>query len=409
MSVLGWTIAALAIAGMLVRPFRIAEAWWAGAGAAGLLAIGAIAPPAALAALGRGTDVYLFLAGMMGLAEYARAGKLFEWVASVAVALARGSRLRLLAIVYGAGIVTTAVLSNDATIVVLTPAVIDALRRVDARPSAYVIACALVANAASFVLPISNPSNLLVFAGGMPALGTWLATFGVASGVALAITFAVLALWFRRDLAGKSPRDDGPLARPRRINAIVLGVAAIVIVTTSALQGPLGAATFACAAVAWLIALARDRDDAVAIVRGIAWPVLALTGALFVIVGAVNAHGGLAATRAALTWCTSLGPPWSPVAIGFTIAVASNVANNLPVGLGLGETLPLMHAPVQVVHAALVGVNLGPNASVNGSLATVLWLAIVRRERIDVSPLGFAAVGTAATIPALLAALVLVR
>jgi len=369
-----------------------------------------LGPHEAVAALGRGVDVYLFLIGMMGLAAYARLGGVFDWIATVAVAAARGSRLRLLAIVYVAGIGTTALLSNDATIVVLTPAVIDALRRFEAPPPAYVMACALVANAASFILPIANPSNLLVFAGGMPALGTWLAIFGLPSVAALAITFAVLVAWFRADLrAPATVRATTAVATPHRTAVIVLLVVAAIVVTTSARQGPLGLAAFACATAAWLIALARSRGEALRMLGRISWRVVVLTAALFVIVGAVNAHGGLAATRAALAWCTAFAQPWSQLAVGATIALASNVANNLPVGLSLGETLPLAHVAPPVLHAALIGVNLGPNATVNGSLATLLWLAIIQRERIDISPLRFAAVGTAATIPALAAAILLVR
>jgi hypothetical protein len=47
-----------------------------------------------------------------------------------------------------------------------------------AAPDAFVFACALVANAASFALPIANPSNLLFFADKMPTLGAWFASFG---------------------------------------------------------------------------------------------------------------------------------------------------------------------------------------------------------------------------------------
>jgi arsenical pump membrane protein len=424
-TILGWAIAACAIVAVLVRPFRINEAWWALAGALGLVLVGAITPPAALAALGRGVDVELFLIGMMVLAEYARIAGLLAWVAARAVDLAGGSRIALLALVYGAGIVTTALLSNDATIVVLTPAVIDALRRLDAPPFLYVVACALVANAASFVLPISNPSNLLVFAGGMPALGGWLATFGLPSLAALAVTFAVLALWFRRDLRGThtTPNDDVAVPRPTTLGMIVLIAAAAVIVVTSAREGPLGLATFACAVAACIIAAVQRRADAIAIVRGIAWPVLVLTASLFVIVAAVDAGGGFDATRRALAWCAAFAAPWGNVAVGFAVALASNIVNNLPVGLNLGQTLPTMHAAPTLAHAApsiayaapalahaaLIGVNLGPNATVNGSLATLLWLTIVRRANIPVSPLRFAAIGITATVPALLAALLLVR
>jgi arsenical pump membrane protein len=409
-SLLGWAIAAAAIVAVLVRPFRINEAWWAAAGGLLLLACGAIAPPAALAALGRGVDVYLFLIGMMALAEFARTGGLFDWVAARAIDLADGSRLRLLVLVYGAGIVTTALLSNDATIVVLTPAVIAALRRIDAKPPAYAIACALVANAASFVLPISNPSNLLVFAGRMPALGVWLGTFAFPSVAALAITFAILAAWFRADLRGRAaPATAVAEPGPERLHALVLAAAAVAIVATSAREGPLGLTTFACAAVAWLVARARRRGDATAIARGIAWPVVALTAGLFVIVSAVDAAGGLAATHAVLAWCAALETPFASLATGFVVAAASNLANNLPVGLNLGEGLPAMHAAPAISAAALIGVNLGPNATVNGSLATILWLAIMRRENVEIAPLRFAAIGTATAIPALAAALALVR
>jgi arsenical pump membrane protein len=108
-----------------------------------------------------------------------------------------------------------------------------------------------------------------------------------------------------------------------------------------------------------------------------------------------------------LVWCAHLAAPWPPLATGFAVALAANVANNLPVGLNLGEVMPALHASAQTSAAALIGVNLGPNATVNGSLATVLWLTIVRRADVDVSPLAFARVGIPATIAALAAALLL--
>ena len=135
----------------------------------------------AIAASAVGTDVYLFLIGMTALAEFAQRDGVFAWAAVRAIRIAGRSRLRLFATrVRRAGIVTTALLSNDATVILLTPAVLGALARYDAAPLPYAVACALVANAASFVLPISNPSNLLVFAGRMPALVPWLVAFASA-------------------------------------------------------------------------------------------------------------------------------------------------------------------------------------------------------------------------------------
>jgi arsenical pump membrane protein len=363
----------------------------------------------ALSALGRGTDVYLFLVGMMALAAYAQIAGIFDWIAARALRIAGRSRFRLFALVYVTGIGTTALLSNDATIVALTPAVISALRRYDASPLPYVVVCALVANAASFLLPISNPSNLLVFAGRMPSLGQWLQTFALPSCAALGVTFAIAWWFFRHELRGEtSGSDAGWAGAPAPLAVALLGASVALIVITSARGGSLGAVTFACGGIVWIATAVRDRAGAATIARDISWGIVALTAALFVIVTAIDDRGGFTASRTALAWCAQLAAPWSALSTGFIVATVSNVINNLPVGLNLGETLPAMHANAYASAAALVGVNLGPNATVNGSLATLLWLQIVRRAGIAVSPLAFARIGILTTVPALLAALALV-
>jgi arsenical pump membrane protein len=362
-----------------------------------------------LAALGRGTEVYLFLIGMMALSAYARRHHIFDWVAAYVLRIAGPSRLRLFALIYLAGIGTTALLSNDATIVALTPAVIHVLRRCNAPPVPYLTACALVANAASFVLPISNPSNLLVFAGRMPSLETWLAAFGLPALAGLGVTF-VLAWWyFRRELAGNAADVDVRAARtPAPYTVVLLALATGGMVFTSARAGPLGEVTFACGALACIATAVRDPGGAVFIIRAISWRVIALTALLFVIVTGVDNAGGFAATRDVFAWCAGLAAPWSTLAIGFIVAFAAGAINNLPVGLNLGETLPAMHAGLHVAKAALIGVNLGPNATAHGSIATLLWLSILRREGIALSPLAFIRVGLFTVIPSLAAALLLV-
>src|SRR5579885_935201 len=118
-----WLIAALAILGFIMRPWEMPEAVWAVSGAAILVLGSLLSPNEAWRAVAKGTDVYLFLAGMMLLAELARTEGLFDWVAALAVRWARGAPARLFGLVYLVGIVVTALLSNDATAVVLTPAV----------------------------------------------------------------------------------------------------------------------------------------------------------------------------------------------------------------------------------------------------------------------------------------------
>jgi arsenical pump membrane protein len=118
-----WTIAALATAGVILRPFNLPEAIWAVAGAVLLIVLGLISIPDVLTGVAKGTDVYLFLFGMMILAEIAREEGLFDWLAAVATRRANGSARRLFLLTYGVGTLVTIFLSNDATAVVLTPAV----------------------------------------------------------------------------------------------------------------------------------------------------------------------------------------------------------------------------------------------------------------------------------------------
>jgi arsenical pump membrane protein len=363
----------------------------------------AIAPHDALGALARGLDVYAFLIGMLALAEFAKLEGVFDWAASHAVRAAGTSSLRLFAIIYGVGILTTALLSNDATIVVLTPAVIVALRRTDAPALPYLFACAFIANAASFILPISNPSNLLVFGGAMPGLGTWLRWLVVPSIVAVAVTALGLGLLFRSSLrAHHTLRDDSLADRPATSTLITLAIAALVLIAVSARNGPLGIAAFGLAVLATIVLAIRRRAALPSLAAGIQWPIVPLTAALFVIVTAVDAAG-------ALGWTRALIEHTPPLAIGWALALASNVANNLPVGLNTGETLAALHPDSVKSFAALIGVNLGPNLTTNGSLATILWLAIVRKNGERASPLSFLRVGLVITPIALTLALVALR
>src|SRR5690348_6757196 len=94
-------IAALATAAVIARPWNLPEAIWAIAGAVLLVAFGLLPVNDALAGIAKGTDVYLFLIGMMLLAELARQEGLFDWLATHAVNYARGSPRRLFALIYG--------------------------------------------------------------------------------------------------------------------------------------------------------------------------------------------------------------------------------------------------------------------------------------------------------------------
>src|SRR6202050_5544340 len=188
---------------MLLRPRNIPEVYWIAGGVLLLLVFRLVPLQLAGRAAAKALDVCLFLIGMMLLSELAREQGVFDWLSSVAVRSARGSCSRLFALVYGIGTLVTVFMSNDATAVVLTPAILTAVRKAKVQPLPYLFACALIANAASFVLPISNPANLVVFHQGMPPLGRWLLAFGIPSILSIAATYAVMRLVFKNDLVAQ--------------------------------------------------------------------------------------------------------------------------------------------------------------------------------------------------------------
>src|SRR5690242_5945149 len=188
-----WGIAGVATVGGIVQPFAWPEYVWAVAGAVLLVVFGLLAPADALAGAARGLDVYLFLTGMMLLSELARPEGLFDWLAARAGRFAKGSAARLFTLVFAVGTVVTAFLSNDATAVVLTPAVAAVVRAAE-DPLPYLFICAFIANAASFVLPISNPANLVLYGSHMPPLLDWLPRYAIPSVVAIVATYGALRL-----------------------------------------------------------------------------------------------------------------------------------------------------------------------------------------------------------------------
>jgi arsenical pump membrane protein len=407
-SLLTWSIIIPATAGVIIRPFRLPEAIWAVGGAVALVFCNFLTPGDALQGVAKGLDVYFFLIGMMLTAELARCEGLFDYLAAFAVEHARGSPQRLFLLVYAVGILVTVLLSNDATAIVLTPAVYAATRAAGASPLPYLLACAFIANAASFVLPISNPANLVVFGERMPHLFEWLRQFALPSVAAIVVTYVVLRLSQRHALAEENIERRVPhpaLGRGGKLTAIGIGAIGVVLLTASALDVQLGLPTFICGLVTAAAVLALSRQSPWPVIKGISWSVLPLVAGLFVMVEALVKTGAIGHLGALLQAGIEKSPTQAAWGAGIVTSIADNIANNLPVALVASSVAANDHLPPSVLSAMLIGVDLGPNLSVTGSLATILWLVALRREKIDVTAWRFLKIGVLVTPPALLAAL----
>jgi arsenical pump membrane protein len=402
-----WVISVLTIALVIIRPFSIPEYVWAISGAGLLLVLRLLTPTEGLAGVAKGLDVYLFLTGMMLLAETAREERLFDWLAAHATRLAKGSPQRLFLLIYLVGVAVTTFLSNDATAVVLTPAVASAVRTAKVKnPLPYLFICAFIANAASFVLPISNPANLVIYGAHMPPLLVWLPRYLLPAAVSIIATYFLL-LRTQKAVLGQHIEQNielPVLERGGRMALAGIGITAIALLGASAFDLPLGLPTAITGTLTAVIVLFTTRKSPLEIAKNLSWSVLPLVAGLFVMVEALNKTGVTRWLTSLLTSGTEHSATKTAWASGIGVALLCNVLNNLPAGLITGNVLQTAHVSETVKSALLIGIDLGPNLSVTGSLATILWLVALRRENIAVGAGQFLKLGALVmTVPLLLA------
>ncbi len=399
---------AVGVGGSLLRPFGWPEAVWAVAAAIGLVAAGLLPVGAALRGVARGDDVYLFLTGMMLLSELARREGLFDWLAALVARRARGSASRLFVLVYLLGTVVTVFLSNDATAVVLTPAVAAVARAVRSKdPLPYLLVCAFIANAASFVLPISNPANLVIYGAKMPDLPGWLPQYALPSVIAILATFFLLRFTQRGALEqkiGAGPEVLGLGLGGKLAGGGIIGTG-VVLMAVSAAGFSLGLPTFLAGLATAALVLGAKRETPWTVVKGISWSVLPLVAGLFVMVEALDQSGVVAALSHWLQQSALAAPAGAVWGAGLALGFGANLVNNLPAGLLAGHAVQAAHVSAKITGAVLIGVDLGPNLSVTGSLATILWLTALRREGITVTAWQFLRIGVVVMPLALVLAL----
>jgi arsenical pump membrane protein len=175
--------------------------------------------------------------------------------------------------------------------------------------------------------------------------------------------------------------------------------------TVSAFGIALGLPTAILGAVTAGAILAVDRAALWSVLKSVQWAILPLVGGLFVLVEAVARTGVLALPAMLLERAAAASQSATVLAAGMIVALIGNAINNLPAGLIARSVLQSAHASPRIADAVLIGVDLGPNLSVTGSLATILWLSTIRRERQQVTFASFFKIGMLVMPPALLAAL----
>lgn len=357
-------------------------------------------------AVAEGRDVYLFLLGMIALAELAATQGVFVALAAV---LARKTNLSARSVffcTYIAGIIVTTFLSNDATILLLTPAAIALARRANVSPIPAAYGVAFVANAGSFVLPISNPANLLLYPK-LPSPGAWMGSFFLASVAAIAVTGLLLYFFFRQAIA-TVPRIDKPgeqgfeFSHAMRLTIWLVTLSCAALVAAASFHANVGVTAFACGVVSVVGVSFVQRNAFPVVLREGQWSIVPLVAGLLIVVHFADRFGAVRFAHQAIVHFGAFAHPLNALATGGAIALLANAINNLPAAV-------LSHYAASGNAAALVGIDLGPNISLYGSLATILWANILRKSGERISGFSFLRAGLFVTVPALACALCCVR
>jgi arsenical pump membrane protein len=393
-------VALVVLAGCLVAAiarWRWAPDWAVAAiGALALVAIGVLSAADAWAAVKQLGPTVGFLAALLVLADGCRRAGMFDALGAFMAAGSEGRPRRLLALVFLVAAGTTAVLSLDATIVLLTPIVFATAARLHTNPRPHVYACSHLANSASLLLPVSNLTNLLAF----HASGLSFTRFSVLMAlpwlVALGIEWLVLRASFAGELRHSGLRSARGVDRPH-LPRFALGVVALTL-AGFVVSSPLGIAPVWIAAAGAAALALRERPRPVELVRAAEPAFLVFVLGLGVVVYGASQHGLSSAVDSLLPHGTTLLVLLAVAAIS---AVAANLLNNLPATLII---LPVVAASGPgAVLAMLVGVNVGPNLTYVGSLATLLWRRIVHAHDEETDMGEFTRLGVR-TVPPILVA-----
>jgi arsenical pump membrane protein len=414
-TVLAALVGVLTLVGIMTRPFRWNEATIAMQGAGVLLVLGLISPADAFSTLLRDWNTFLFFLGIMALSALAEAAGLFDWLAAQAARFAGRSAARLFLNVFLLGCVISAILSNDATALILTPIVYVLVTKLRLPVLPYLFACTFIADTASFLLPVSNPINIIIISRFPLDLWTFLRLLLLPSLVVITINIAVFFLLYRKQLRGTFDLARLPSAQDAikhkpyfRYTCCVLGILAVAYVIGSSFQLPLSLIALGGAFLLMIGGIFWNRISLQETAKRISWSIFGFIAGMFIVVRAIE-DTGLTAKFGDWLIHLSGGTSFGAVMVGTAgAALGTNLINNVPMAVVMISALGgIQHAAPALKNgflaATIFGCDLGPNLTTVGSLATVLWLLILRQRDVDVSGLDYFKVGILVTPLMLLA------
>jgi arsenical pump membrane protein len=368
------TLLLASLGAAVLRPRGLSEAFVAVPAGVLVIVLGIVPAHDALDRLREIGPTVGFLAAILVFGHLCADAGVFDYLGARAAIASQGRAARLLLLVVVLAAAVTAVLTLDATVVLFTPVVLATVLALRIPHRAPLYACARLANSGSLLLPVSNLTNLLAFGATGLSFGRFAALMVAPWLIACTGEWVALRSFFAADAHADSGRTPAAApSAPRYALTILAMTVALFVITSSVHVSPAWAALAGC--VGLLVPRVATRQVRLRRLVGEASPgFCAFVLALAIVVQGVTRHGLGHALAHLLPDTSGL---LQLIAVAALAAVLANLVNNLPATLAL---VPLLAGHPAALLAMLVGVNIGPNATYAGSLATLLWRRILPPE-----------------------------